>query len=265
MNIRRFALSTTSLLRGHPRVLARVVLPGAVAGIWLFACGGSSEPVKSPEPAKVVWSRGEGNDEAEGQAAASAGDTQIGPKEIDLDALPAKSSKPAKASAKEKKAAAKEPAPEPPKAEPVPPPPAPAAEVTASAESADEPEEPPPATAAAMPLGKEMRAAVKTDETPPPTKKASAKKKAEAAPPPEAAAVSYTGPNPCKTTHFSVPRVEEACANNGRSGAKSVMKEAIGKALAAGASLKCADCHADTTSYSLKKDAVAQLRKWLGP
>jgi hypothetical protein len=228
----------------------------------LYGCGGSAEPAKGPEPTKVVWSRGEGNDAAapeNGPAAASGEDTQIGPKEIDLDALPSKSSKPAKPAAKEK-AAAKEPPPEPPKAEPPPPPPAP----VATEDTEEAAEEPAPAPAAPMPLGKEMRAAVKSDDKAPPAKKGSAKKKEEA-PPPEPAAASYTGPNPCKTTHFSVPRVEEACANNGRSGAKTVMKEAIGKALAAGASLKCADCHADTTSYSLKKDAVAQLKKWLGP
>jgi hypothetical protein len=136
----------------------------------------------------------------------------------------------------------------------------PAAATEDSEPAAEEPAAPP---AAPMPLGKEMRAAVKSEEKAPPPRKAP-KKKAEE-PAPETAAVSYTGPNPCKTTHFSVQRVEEACANNGRSGAKSVMKEAIGKALAAGATLKCADCHADTTSYSLKKDAVAQLKKWLGP
>lgn len=279
MNIRRLALSTTRFLRGHSsagtprtaaarRALALVVLPGAVGvGIGLYGCGGSSEPAKGPEPTKVVWSRGEGNDaHAPANApAASSEDTAVGPKEIDLDALPPKGSKPAKPAAKETKAAAKEAPPAPPKAEP-PPPPAPAPEPVAAAEGTEEAaEEPAPAPAAPMPLGKEMRAAVKSDEKAPPAKKASSKKKAEAAPAPEAAAVSYTGPNPCKTAHFSVPRVEAACANNGRQGAKTVMKEAIGKALAAGASLKCADCHADTTSYSLKKDAVAQLKKWLGP
>jgi hypothetical protein len=276
MNFRRLALSTTRFLRGHSsagtprlpaacRALALTVLPGAAGvAIALCGCGGSSEPPKGPEPTKVVWSRGEGNDaEAPANApAASSEDTQVGPKEIDLDALPPKGSKPAKPAAKEARAAAKEAPPEP--AQPEPPPPAPAP--TAAAEGTEEAaEEPAPAPAAPMPLGKEMRAAVKSDETAPPAKKAPAKKKAEGAAAPEAATVSYTGPTPCKTAHFSVPRVEAACANNGRLGAKTVMKEAIGKALAAGASLKCADCHADTTDYSLKKDAVAKLKKWLGP
>lgn len=262
MKLRRLELFITA-----PRAIALVVLPAALGlGMGLYGCGGSSEPAKGPEPTKVVWSRGEGNDAPapENAPAASSEDTQVGPKEIDLDAMPPKGSKPAKPAAKETKAAAKEPPPEPeaPKAEAPPPAPAP----TAAAEETEEPaEEPAPAPAAPMPLGKEMRAAVKSDEKAPPAKK-SAKKKAEAAPPAEAAAASsYTGPNPCKTTHFSVPRVEEACANNGRQGAKTVMKEAVGKALAAGASLKCADCHADLSSYTLKKDAVAQLKKWLGP
>jgi hypothetical protein len=245
--------------------MALVVLPAAVGlGIGLYGCGGSSEPAKGPEPTKVVWSRGEGNDAPapENAPAASSEDTQVGPKEIDLDALPPKGSKPAKPAAKETTAAVKEPESpkaESPKGEP-PPAPAPSAAAEETEEAA---EEPAAAPAAPMPLGKEMRAAVKTDEKAPPAKKSA--KKAEPAPPAETAASSYTGPNPCKTTHFSVPRVEAACANNGRSGAKTVMKEAVGKALAAGATLKCADCHADLSSYSLKKDAVAQLKKWLGP
>src|SRR5690242_10954240 len=108
-------------LMSAPRALALVVLPAAVGlGMGLYGCGGSSEPAKGPEPTKVVWSRGEGNDAPapENAPAASSADTEIGPKEIDLDALPAKGSKPTKAAVKESKAAANEPAPEPPKAEP---------------------------------------------------------------------------------------------------------------------------------------------------
>src|SRR3954464_2162114 len=109
MKLSRLELSTTSFLRGHSsagtprtaavrRALARMVLPAVVGtGIGLHGCGGSSEPAKGPEPTKVVWSRGEGNDaEAPATAqAASSEDTQVGSKEIDLDALPPKGSKPA--------------------------------------------------------------------------------------------------------------------------------------------------------------------------
>ena len=122
MKLRRFALSTTRFLRGHSsagaprapaaaRALALLVLPAALgAGIALYGCCGTSEPAKGPEPTKVVWSRGEGDDAAApANAPAPSGgeDTQIGPKEIDLDALPAKGgSQPAMAAGKEAKAAA---------------------------------------------------------------------------------------------------------------------------------------------------------------
>jgi hypothetical protein len=120
-----------------------------------------------------------------------------------------------------------------------------------------------------VPLGKEIRAAVRGKEPKEkPAKKPAAKPKkappAEAAAP-AASAATYSGSDGCRAKSFAIPRVAEACAKNGRSGAKSVMKEAIGKALAGGASLKCADCHSDMRSYALKGDAVAQLKKWLGP
>jgi hypothetical protein len=77
------------------------------------------------------------------------------------------------------------------------------------------------------------------------------------------AAPAYSGSDPCKTTRFSVPRVREACATGGRRGAKSVMKDAIQKAIAAGGSLRCTSCHQNQVDYSLRPDAVAQLRHWL--
>ena len=33
--------------------------------------------------------------------------------------------------------------------------------------------------------------------------------------------------------------------------------------LAAGASLKCGDCHANQTDYTLEPDAIAHLEQWL--
>jgi hypothetical protein len=219
-------------------------------------CGGSTEPAKSGEATQVAWKQAE---DKESEAPTADREPQSTGTEIDLDALEAQ---PEKESAKAAPAAAKA------KAEPQPEAKAeapPAAEEPPAAPEVEEPVEEPPApaaTVAAVPLGKEMRAAVKGSEKEPPPKKAPAKKKPAA---PAAAASSYTGPNPCTTAHFQVPRVEEACANGGRSAAKSVMKDAIGKALASGASLKCATCHAEQQNFTLKKDAVAELKKWLGP
>jgi hypothetical protein len=180
---------------------------------------------------------------------------------VDLDAPPPKKAAPAKKEPPPAQESPKEAAPEP-SAESTP------AAVEDETESDVEAGEPPATEpAAATPLGKEMHAAVKSDEKPSGSKKPPAKKHAAAATAAAAPkhASTYTGPNPCKTTHFSVPRVKEACESGGRTAAKGVMKDAVGKALAAGASLKCGDCHAEQTNYTLKKDAVAQLKKWLGP
>jgi len=155
-----------------------------------------------------------------------------------------------------------------------------ATKAASAAEASPEPEveapapEPPPAVeppAAAPALDKELRAAVnKTNASDKKSaskkaaakksgKQPSAKKSAPAAP----VASTYSGPNPCQATHFSVPRVRDACAKGGRAAAKAVMRDAIGKALASGASLKCANCHAEQQNYTLKPDAVAQLERWL--
>jgi hypothetical protein len=244
-------------------VLAGSILPAVVLSAGLLGCG-SPEAAKAPAPVQVKWARSDGTAEPEAPAAespsAAAGDpaaaSEAKPGEVDLDELAAR-----KEALAAKKAAAK-PAPKPaPKEEP-PPPPAPAVAAAPAAEPEPEPEVP----AAPVPLGNEMHAALGDNQKPSPHGKKPAPKKAAAKPAAaEPAVAAYTGPNPCRTTHFSVPRVEQACAANGRAGAKGVMKDAIGKALAAGASLKCGDCHAEQKDYTLKKDAVAQLKKWLGP
>jgi len=270
MRIRPLLTTGTSISLPGALSLPASVLAASVLALGLGAglCGcGSPEPAKAPAPVQVKWARADGTPEPEAAPAeaptaaaeAPAAASEAKPGEIDLDELAA--SKEALAAKK----AAPKPAPKPaPKEEP---PPAPTpAPVAAAPEPEPEPEPEPVAPRAAVPLGNEMRAAVKSEEKPspkgkkPPPKKAAAKPAAA-----ESAAAAYTGPNPCRTAHFSVPRVQEACAANGRAGAKGVMKDAIGKALAAGASLKCADCHAEQTNYTLKKDAVAQLKKWLGP
>jgi hypothetical protein len=116
---------------------------------------------------------------------------------------------------------------------------------------------------AEAPLEKEMRAAVKSKEKKSSKPKKAAAKKSPPAEPTPAAASAYAGPNPCKAARFSVGRVGDACSKGGRTAAKGVMKDAIGKALAAGTTLKCSDCHAEQRDYTLKPDAVAQLKKWL--
>jgi hypothetical protein len=79
----------------------------------------------------------------------------------------------------------------------------------------------------------------------------------------EAPASSYAGSDPCKAASFSVSRVREACAAGGRSAAKRVMKDAIGKATASGQALKCSNCHANQRDYSLKSNAIEDLKRWL--
>lgn len=240
----------------HPLAWALVIASGAFAsGLVASGCGGSTEPAKSGEATRVAWKQAE---DKESEAPTADREPQSTGTEIDLDALEAQ---PKQGSAKAAPAAAQaKPEPKPEAKAEAPP----AAEEPTAPQEVEEPvEEPPapPAAVAVVPLGKEMRAAVKGNEKEPPPKKAPPKKKPAAA----AAASAYTGPNPCTTVHFNVPRVEEACANGGRSAAKSVMKDAIGKALASGASLKCATCHANLENFTLKKDAVAELKKWLGP
>lgn len=205
----------------------------------LGACGGAPEVVKSPEPAKVAWGNSEPattpdapsipeetTSETPGAASTESGG---GPIEVDLDALPPKE--------------------------------APKGAESAAAEEEEEepPSDTPPAAEPLRPLEKEMRAAVKSKEKKSSKpKKAAAKKSAPAEP-----AATYAGPNACKAARFSVARVGAACATGGRTGAKGVMKDAIGKALAAGTTLRCSDCHAEQRDYTLKPNAVAQLEKWL--
>lgn len=242
-----------------PLAWTLVVASGALtSGLVALGCGGSTEAPKSGQATQVAWHQGE---DKEAEAPTADREPQSTGTEIDLDALEAQ---PKQGSGKAAPAATQvakvkeEPKPkQKTEAEP------PAEEPPAAPEVEQAVEEPPapPATVAVVPLGKEMRAAVKGDQKEPPPQKAPKQKPAAAV----AAAPAYTGPNPCTTAHFKVPRVEEACANGGRSAAKGVMKDAIGKALASGASLKCATCHADLQNFTLKKDAVAELKKWLGP
>ncbi|MEY4549860.1 MAG: hypothetical protein RL685_6055 [Pseudomonadota bacterium] len=258
--VRKLPSSATPQRRWLNRSLsASLLLALAAAGV-LGACGSTPEVVNQPDPVKVQWSKtGEEADDSRG----SGDDATASGTEVDLDAPPAKEA--AKESAQEPpKPAEPPPAPEPPAEEPTAEAPAEAAaEPAAEAAAEDAPAAEPPA---AVPLGKELRAAVRGKEPKEkPAKKGAKSKKAAPADAAPATAASYSGNDACRAKSFSISRVSEACARNGRAGAKSVMKEAVGKALAGGASLKCADCHSDLRSYALKKDAVAQLKKWLGP
>jgi hypothetical protein len=224
--------------------LATALLWAGAASAGLGGCGGSTEVVQSPAPAKVKWGDSDApaseepaaSDEpkAEAPAAAPPADEQASPTEIDLDA-PAP------------KAAAA--------------PPAPAAEEADVDEGEAAPEAP---SAADNPLAVELqkRRIAKERKANKGKKPPKSKKKAAAAAP-EAGAAAYTGSDPCRATSFSVPRVREACASGGRAAAKRVMKDAIGKATATGQSLKCSNCHTNQRDYALKSDAVAELKRWL--
>ncbi len=213
----------------------------------LLGCGAPAEMAKPPEATKVVWGEGDDKD-APTTSAADGDDEKAGPGEVDLDAPVAES-----APVKKKRAPAKpapEPAPAPePEAKEEPPAPAP-------------PPEPKEEPASPMPLAKEMRAAMKAKaKASPPQKRPEDVEEPE--PKEEPIVTGYKGANACKAARFSIPRVKEACESGGRVAAKAVMKEAVNKAFAAGSSLKCGDCHANQKDYTLKKDAVAELEKWL--
>jgi hypothetical protein len=230
-----------------------------VASAGLGACGGQAEKVKSPAPVKMVWGGSDAPPKADEQPAEPAEATatvdveepapakplvaepapakpvtpdpsEARPGDIDLDAVASTGERPAVAPA--------------PKSEP-------------------EPERKAATSASSDPLAVELQRRRNEKER----KAASGKKPRPQKPATEVAAESaaprYTGSDPCKAPSFSVPRVGEACATGGRSAAKRVMKDAIGKATATGQTLKCTNCHANQRDYSLKSNAVADLKRWL--
>jgi hypothetical protein len=226
----------------------------AATSFWLSGCGGQAEAVRSPAPAKVVWGDSASGSAPEPSGAAAeepaATDTATGgPAAIDLDA-PTSKATPARAHAAPVEA---EPDVEAAESEP---------------EQAAEEAEPAVKASASDPLALELQkrrasAKARTDaKSKSKGKQPKAKKSASAAAAAPAVS-SYTGPDPCKAASFSVPRVREACGVGGRGAAKRVMKSAIEKATATGQSLKCSDCHVNQRDYSLKPDAVAELKRWL--
>lgn len=252
---------------------------------------GSSAAASASRPALRAQSRAaapEAPPPAPAPQASSGGaeDEETDPNAIDLDALAAaRAAPPAPAAPKGKAAPA--PASKPAAAEPV-------------ARPAEEPEAKPEKKAEAEPAKKEaeQKTAKKADRKPAAEpgaanvatdplalelqkRRAAAKARAEAraeeegkARDPDArkneaeageepAASAYKGNDPCRASSFSVERVRVACASGGRAAAKRVMKDAIGKATATGQSLRCTNCHANQQDYTLKADAVADLKRWL--
>lgn len=232
---------------------ARPWLAGAGLGLGLGGCAAPLEKPQAPAPAKVLWGQQPGAASQQGEPAPTAETKpdQAPPAEpsftedgaIDLDALAARTEQP-------KPGPKAQPTPQPgPKAQPGPrPKPEPKADLEAEAPASD-------------PLAAELRRRR--------AEKAAREKKAARSEPPEKSAAaapaspSYTGTNPCQAVSFSVERVRQACASGGRAAAKRVMKDAIGKATATGQSLRCSDCHANQRDYTLKSDAVAELKRWL--
>lgn len=243
----------------------------AAFGLGLAACGGSNDASRPTGPVKKVAWNDEG--EASGEAPEAAAEEEKEQKEkkeapeaeeeeatgggnvIDLDA-PAASAEPkaaprAKAEPEPRVAAAEEPAEE-----------EEAEEEAPAAKAEPEPEAPSNDPLAAE-LRKRRAQAKARSEAGKEKEKAPRKKKAKPAADGDVTVASYKGSDPCRAAKFSVSRVREACASGGRPAAKRVMKDAIGKATATGQLLKCSDCHSNQRDYSLKSDAVADLKRWL--
>jgi outer membrane biosynthesis protein TonB len=231
----RLALSTSLM----------AILWGSSVGS--IACSSPDKVVESPAPAKVAWGHGDSPEAADessnaGQAevekAAPAAPPAPAPTEsgsaeddaIDLDAL---------AASKANQAPAAEPEPE-----------------ESEAPSAD-PATDPVAAELQKRRSEKARKAAKGKK---PTRE---KRASPAAADPAAPASAYKGNDPCRASSFSVARVREACSAGGRSAAKRIMKDAIGKATANGQLLKCGDCHSNQRNYALKANAVADLERWL--
>jgi hypothetical protein len=210
-----------------------------VASVGLGACGGPAEPVESPAPAKLVWG---------GADAPSASDEQR--------------SEPVEVQAEEQPAPAQAASPDPDALRPG------EIDIDAMAEgpesapaAAAEPEDSTPAASEPVAAELQRRRDEKARKAAKGKKSRPEKRAAEASG--EPGAPSYAGSDPCRAASFSVPRVRDACATGGRAAAKRVMKDAIGKATAMGRTLKCGNCHSNQRDYSLKSNAVADLKRWL--
>lgn len=73
----------------------------------------------------------------------------------------------------------------------------------------------------------------------------------------------YSGDDPCQTKSFHFSAVSSACKSGGRKAAKNLMRGVVKKAKDAGQSVQCNSCHDDMKSFSLKGNAVGDLKQWL--
>jgi hypothetical protein len=119
--------------------------------------------------------------------------------------------------------------------------------------------EPPPVASSA-----DATSAPATSPSPSPASKpkaatAGSPKKADTTSPSDA----YAGPDPChaKTFHYSL--IGSACKKAGRKPVKDIMRGVVKKAKAAGQDIQCTSCHADTSTYLLKPNAVSDIKQWL--
>jgi hypothetical protein len=101
--------------------------------------------------------------------------------------------------------------------------------------------------------------AVATDAPAAPGPKAPTPAKPAPAPAPEAPK-GYTGPDPCRTTNFKFASTRRACEQGGVKQAKAQMKAMVKRAKDDGKEMKCSSCHDDTKIYTLKPNAVEDMR-----
>ncbi len=73
----------------------------------------------------------------------------------------------------------------------------------------------------------------------------------------------YAGDDPCQTKNFHFSAVSSACKSGGRKAAKNLMRGVVKKAKDAGQSVQCNSCHEDMKAFSLKGNAVGDLKQWL--
>jgi hypothetical protein len=70
----------------------------------------------------------------------------------------------------------------------------------------------------------------------------------------------YTGDKPCRSKDFKFSSVRNACNKGGVDQAKSLMKGMVKRAKDDGKSIKCSSCHDSTKTYTLKPNAVEDMR-----
>jgi hypothetical protein len=158
------------------------------------------------------------------------------------------------------------------------PPPQSASELQATGPATEAPAAPASATTEAAPAGGVGGApaaeepAAKEEAPASKPEKSAAKKVAPVDPPkgatpPKPAEPAPTEPpsdvEPCRAKTFKFSQVASACKSGGVKQAKSLMKSWVNKAKADGKDVKCASCHDNTKTYTLKGNANEDLRAML--